>query len=102
MELCINSKQLRAALAEIEAAEKNGFMHCLAVFKMASAGPNISDCTANYSDLLERAHLTRGDMDWGRFQGVSRCNKFSAKTGKLTPLRGANNPVRGEAKPRSL
>ena len=97
MELCINAQQLRAALAEIEAAEKNGFMHCLAVFKMASAGPMISDCTANYSDLLERAHPTRGDMDWGRFRGVSRRNKFSTKTGKLTPLRGANSS--GEPRP---
>lgn len=91
MELCINAQQLRAALAEIEAAENNGFMHCLAVFKMASAGPMLSDCTANYSDLCERAHPTDGSKDWGRFQGVSRRNRFSAKTGKLTPLRGANS-----------
>ena len=85
MELCVSGEQLRKALAEIEAAEKNGFMHCLAVFKLASAGYMLSDCRANYSDLIERAHPTDGSMDWGRFQRVSQRHKF--KAGKLVPLK---------------
>lgn len=86
MNFCIDAKQLRAALAEIEAAEKNGFMHCLAVFKMASAGPMLDQCRADYSDLIEKAHATNGKLDWGRFQGVSRRNRFV--DGKLVPLDG--------------
>lgn len=46
MEFCISADELRAALAAIEAAEQNGFNHCLAVFKMALAGPMLSDCRA--------------------------------------------------------
>lgn len=38
MNLCIDAVQLRKALADIEAAEKNGFMHCLAVFRLSSTG----------------------------------------------------------------
>ena len=85
MSLCISGDDLRKALAAIEAAEKNGFMHCLAVFDMSRAGHMISDCRAEYSDLIERAHPTDGNLDWGRFQGVTRNNKF--KSGKLVPLR---------------
>lgn len=87
MELCISELELRKALADIEAAEKNGFMHCLAVFKMNCIGPMISDCRAEYSDMVERAHETDGNLDWGRFQGVTRRNKF--KNGKLVPIKDA-------------
>jgi hypothetical protein len=85
MEFCINGEQLRKALAEIEAAEKNGFMFCLAVFKITQAGYMLSDTRADYSDLCERAHPTNENFDWGRFQGVSRRNKF--KNGKLVPIK---------------
>lgn len=76
MELCINAEQLRKALADIEAAEERGFMFCLAVFKMSAAGPSISDCRADYSDMIERAHPTDGKQDWGRFQSVSKRAQF--------------------------
>ncbi len=82
--LCIDAEQLRAALADIERAESNGFNHCLAVFQMATAGPMISDNTATYSDMIERAHPTNGAMDWGRFQGVSRRNRWNGT--ELVPL----------------
>jgi hypothetical protein len=85
MEFCISGPELRKALADIEAAEKNGFDHCLAVFKMNRVGPMISDCRAAYSDMCERAHETDGNFDWGRFQGVTRRNKF--KNGKLVPIK---------------
>jgi hypothetical protein len=85
IEFCISGEQLRAALKEIEAAENNGFKHCLAVFKFAQAGSMLSDCTAEYSDLLERAHPTNGSLDWGRFQGVTRAHKFVG--GKLVPIK---------------
>lgn len=84
MELCIDAAQLRQALKAIEAAEKNGFNYCLAVFKITSAGLMLDSCRAEYSDLLERAHPTDGRFNWGRFQGVSRRNKF--KDGKLVHI----------------
>ena len=84
MFFCIDAKQLRAALAEIEAAEKNGFHHCLAVFRLARVGNMLDACRADYSDLLERASDTDKSLDWGRFQGVSR--KFTFDGAKLAPI----------------
>lgn len=85
MDFCIDAEQLRKALATIEAAEKNGFMHCLAVFSMASAGRMLDQNRAEYSDMIEKAHPTDVGFDWGRFQGVSRSHRF--KNGKLVRLR---------------
>jgi hypothetical protein len=84
MEFCISGDELRKALEEIERAESNGFMYCLAVFKFASAGINIDDNIAIYSDLIEKAHPTDGRFDWGRFQTISKRYKFVNK--KLIPL----------------
>lgn len=84
MNFCIDAEQLRSALKEIEAAERNGFNYCLAVFRFVSAGSSISENRAAYSDLMERAHPTDGNLDWGRFQGVSRRHRF--KGGKLVPI----------------
>lgn len=84
MDFCIDAQQLRKALADIEAAEKNGFMHCLAVFQMASAGRMLDQNRAEYSDLIERAHATSGEYNWGRFQDVSRNNRFV--DGSLVPI----------------
>ena len=85
MEFCITAEQLRKALADIEGAEANGFMHCLAVFRITSAGYHLGDCRATYSDLSERAHPTDGNLSWGRFQAVTKRNKFI--DGKLVPIR---------------
>ena len=76
MEFCIDARQLRAALKDIEAAEANGFMYCLAVFKITQAGPMLGNCRAAYSDLYEKAHPTDGKLDWGRFQAVAKRHKF--------------------------
>jgi hypothetical protein len=84
MEFCIGADALRKALAEIEAAEANGFMHCMAVFRLTSAGQRLDDCRAEYSDLSERAHPTNPALNWGRFQGVTRNNRF--ENGRLHPL----------------
>ena len=86
MEFCINASALRQALFDIEQAEKAGFQHCLAVFRMIMVGHLISSNQAGYSDLLERAHPTDGNLDWGRFQGVSKRNTFT--NGKLVPNKG--------------
>lgn len=88
MQFCISADQLRKALADIEHAEGNGFMHCLAVFQLSQAGPHIDQCRADYSDLSERAHPTDPGLSWGRFQGVTRRNKF--KSGKLVPIPGGS------------
>ena len=85
MEFCVNANELRKALAEVEAAEKNGFKFCLSVFKLTSAGTKLGDCIASYSDILEKAHPTDGHLNWGRFQSVTKRNKF--KNGKLVPLK---------------
>lgn len=87
MEFVINAEQLRKALKDIEAAEANGFMYCEAVFKLVQAGIMISDCKAEYSDLCEKAHPTNANFDWGRFQRVSKRNKFI--NGKLVKIDGA-------------
>lgn len=85
MDFCISSLELRKALVAIEAAEKNGFDYCLAVFQMSSAGPMLDQYRATYySDLIEKADPTDDNLDWGRFQGVTRRNKFV--DGKLVPI----------------
>lgn len=84
MEFCISARELRKALVEIEAAEKNGFMHCLSVFRLSGAGYMLHDCRAGYSDLLERASEHDGNLNWGRFQGVTKRHRFV--DGKLEPL----------------
>jgi hypothetical protein len=86
MEFCIDAAQLRAALADIEEAERNGFQHCLAVLKLTSAGDTLDECKVRYSDLLERAHPTDGRLNWGRFQRVSA--RYLFKGGKLVSLPG--------------
>lgn len=96
MGFCISADQLRKALVEMEAAERNGFMHCLAVFAMSSAGPMLDECRANYSDLLERAHPTSGAFNWGRFQRVSQ--RFRFKDGDLIPLPVPKVKARAKAK----
>ena len=88
MDFVINAEQLRKALKDIEAAETNGFMYCEAVFQITQAGKSLSDCKAEYSDLCEKAHPTNGNFDWGRFQGVSRRNKFV--DGKLVKIDGVS------------
>lgn len=85
MEFVINGEQLRKALLDIENAEKNGFMYCEAVFKIAQAGRSISDNKAEYSDLFEKAHPTDGSLNWGRLQGVTKRNKFI--DGKLVKIK---------------
>jgi hypothetical protein len=93
MELCISAAHLRAALADIEAAERNGFHHCLAVFKLASAGEMLENNKLRYSDLLERAHPTDGNLNWGRFQRVSARHRF--EDGKLIQITAGVDTSRG-------
>jgi hypothetical protein len=83
MEMVIGADSLRKALSVIEEAEKNGFMFCLAVLKLDSAGPRLDECRLRYSGFIEKAHPTDGKLDWGRGQGVTKSFKF--KNGKLVP-----------------
>jgi len=83
MNFCINAEQLRKALADIEAAEQSGFMHCLAVFSMVRAGRMLDQNVAEYSDMIEKARPTDGNFDWGRFQSISRRYTFDGE--KLVP-----------------
>lgn len=79
-----NSEQLRKALKDIERAEKNGFMHCQAVFHLISYGASISDCLIEFDDLIEKADPTNPRLNWGRGQAVTKRNRF--ENGKLTPI----------------
>jgi len=91
MNFIINGEQLRKALKEIRAAEKNGFMFCEAVLDVDDReGTWIK---LRFSDLWEKAHPTNGNFDWGRFQGVSKHNKF--KNGRLVKIITAQNKKRG-------
>lgn len=82
MLMTIRAGELRRALADIEAAERNGFMHCEAVVEAESAiGGTI---LLRYSDLWEKAHPTDGSLNWGRFQGVSARHRFDGVA--LVPL----------------
>ena len=85
MDFCISGDQLRKALSDISTAEANGFHFCLGVFTLVSAGRMIDSNRAEYSDIIEKAHPTDGNFDWGRFQGVTRRNKFI--NGKLVPIK---------------
>lgn len=95
MNFSIGADELRKALAEIEAAEKNGFMHCQAVLKFKAMGHANAWIELAYSDLWERAAPNNGMLDWGRGQGVTVRNKFV--NGKLVPLKG-NAGNSGEAR----
>lgn len=81
--ITLSGTQLRLALKEIEIAEKNGFMFCEAIFKPRIVNGVFVDC--EYSDLWEKAHPTDARLNWGRFQGVSKSNKF--KNGKLKRIK---------------
>lgn len=76
--------QLRKALKEIEKAEANGFMYCLAVFHLKEYGSSILDCKIEFDDICEKAHPTNGSLNWGRGQKVTERNKFV--DGKLIPI----------------
>lgn len=82
MLMTIGADALRKALADIEAAERNGFMYCLAVLNMKDQIDG--NLELGYSDLWERAHPHDGRLNWGRFQRVSQRHRFDGA--KLVPL----------------
>ncbi len=81
----IPKEDLEKALADIKAAEKNGFMHCKSVFKLVSYGSFLDEREAKYSDMSERAHPTNGALNWGTGQNITKNNAF--KDGKLVPIK---------------
>lgn len=85
LDFCIKIDELKKAMEDISEAEANGFDHCLCVFKIVKAGTMLDDNLANYSDLIEKAHETNGNLNWGRHQDVTKNNKF--EDGNLIPLK---------------
>ncbi len=83
-EFKLNGEELRKALAEIEKAEKSGFMFCEAVFDVREA-ENDHWLTGNYLELLEKAHPTEESLNWGRGQDVTKRNIF--KDGRVVPTK---------------
>ncbi len=86
----IEAHELRKALADIKAAERNGFMFCRAVLE-PSAVSSDGALGLSYSDLWERASITP-DKDWGRFQGVSSRHRYV--DGRLVPIKTKREPSR--------
>lgn len=85
----IEKSQLIKALADLEQAEQNGFNFCQAVFSVAINKEGwLEFSSATYSDLVERAHPTDAGLNFGRWQNVSKDNKFV--DGVLIPIRTAN------------
>jgi len=86
MHFCINARELRKALKEIEHAEQNGFKYCEAIFYLSSVSKKLGECRAKYNgDIIEKAHPTDGNLDWGRFQNITHRYKF--ENGNLTPIK---------------
>lgn len=85
----ITAHELRKALADIEAAEKNGFMFCEAVFVGGSVDPSRNLYLA-YSDMIEKADPTNGALNWGRCQRVTQ--RFTFEDGVLVPIREKPKP----------
>ena len=73
---CVSAKELRKALFEIEWAERNCFNHCLAVFDLFKAGRNLDENLCEFEELVEKAHPTNKNLDWGCGQDVTKLNKF--------------------------
>ena len=76
MEFVIDGKQLRLALKDIKKAEKRGFMYCQAIFEFVQAGKMLDQNVAEYGELMEKAHPTNGNLDWGRGQDITKNCKF--------------------------
>lgn len=76
----MNAVQLRKALAEIEEAEDHGFMHCLAVFHLVTAGDHIDECLMEYDELIVKAHPTDDRLDWGCGQHTAKLCRYNPKT----------------------
>lgn len=81
IEICITKEQLEKALEDVTLAHKNGFTHSLAVFRLTKVGGSITDCRADYSDLIPRASETNPGLMWGRFCGFWRTTRIN-KAGK--------------------
>lgn len=79
MLMSMRGDELRRALAEIEAAEAHGFLHCEAVLRVERAD-DAGNLHLAYSDLWEKAHPTDGRLNWGRHQGVTRRHRFNGTT----------------------
>jgi len=75
--------ELRKALADLERAEKNGFMFCEAVFNVQEENSYWE--LGTYSDMIEKAYPTGGHFNWGRGQDVTKNNIF--KDGKVIPTK---------------
>ena len=75
--------ELRRALADIEQAEANGFTACEAVLEPKELAP-MGHLYLRYSDMVEKALPNRSDLNWGRFQGVTKRHRFDGE--KLVPL----------------
>ena len=70
MYISLSKKELLGALHDLDRAEKNGFLYCLGIFQIKGLNGVIG--FAEYSDLLEKAHPTDGQLNWGRGQDITK------------------------------
>lgn len=75
----LNKEQLTKALTALERAEKHGFTHSLACFKVDSLTKD-KHIALEYDSMWDKAHPTDGNLDWGR-QKVSE--NYKLINGKL-------------------
>lgn len=69
----ISQTEIDKAVADIDEAERRGFMHCMAVFNRAN----------EYDGLWERAHPWDESLNWGRGQELTKRSFF--RDGKVVP-----------------
>lgn len=85
MDFKIPMEEINKALAEIDIAEQNGFHFCEPVFEIEYCGDWLDKRKAKYKELIEKAHPTDPNLDWGRGQDVTKKCKFIE--GKLVPIK---------------
>ena len=81
----IKKEELLKALGKLEEAERNGFMYCIPEFKLVSAGETLDENAAEYNEMVEKAHPTDNNLNWGIGQCVTERYTFS--DGKLIKIK---------------
>ena len=84
MDFCIESKEIRKALAEIEAAEANGGISASLSLRLRMEVHCWLIAEQEYVEFCETVHPTNPYFDWGVNQNVTK--RFRFKDGRLEPL----------------
>lgn len=83
-EFTLDEHELLKALKDIEEAKKNGFNHCVSVFRLKQIDDHTT-ANSEYNCMVVKAHPTDGKFNWGRLTQIHKRNKFI--DGKLIPIK---------------